>query len=78
MVAKKDYKVAAKIADTIDWSKVKSNSMLITVADAYEANRQYDKAKQVLLCAYERTPMGRQLAYRLWIILMQRIFIETL
>ncbi|HAV91340.1 MAG TPA: hypothetical protein DCW44_08720, partial [Eubacterium sp.] len=65
MVAKKDYKVAAKIADTIDWSKVKSNSMLITVADAYEANRQYDKAKQVLLCAYERTPMGRQLAYRL-------------
>lgn len=68
MVAKKDYKVAAKIADTIDWSKVKSNSMLITVADAYEANRQYDKAKQVLLCAYERTPMGRQLAYRLSIL----------
>ena len=68
MVAKKDYKIATKIADTIDWSKVKSNSMLITVADAYEAVRAYDKAKQVLLCAYERTPMGRQLAYRLSIL----------
>ena len=68
MVAKKEYKIAAKIADTIDWSKVKSNSMLITVADAYESDRQYDKAKQVLLTAYQRTPMGRQLAYRLSIL----------
>ena len=65
---KKNYKVATQTADMIDWARVKNNSILILVADAYEADRQYEKAKEVLLIAYKRAPMGRQLAYRLAIL----------
>lgn len=65
---KKDYSTIAEIADTIDWTRVKSNSMLTMVADAYEGSRQFDKARDVLEIAYDRAPLGRQLAYRLTIL----------
>ena len=68
LYAKKDYETAAEIADSIDWSRVKNNSMLALVADAYEGTKQYDKARNVLEIAYERSPLGRQLAYRLTIL----------
>lgn len=68
LYAKKDYETAAEIADSIDWSRVKNNSMLAMVADAYEGTKQYDKARNVLEIAYERSPLGRQLAYRLTIL----------
>ena len=68
LVGKQDYAGAASICDTIEWRKVRSNNTLNMVADAYEATKQYDKAKNVLLIAYERTPLGRQLAYRLTIL----------
>ena len=68
LYAKKDYENAAEIADSIDWSRVKNNSMLALVADAYEGTKQYDKARNVLEIAYERSPLGRQLAYRLTIL----------
>ena len=65
---KKDFATAATTADLVDWSKVKNNSLLMIVADAYEAAKEYGKAKEILLIAYKRTPMGRQLAYRLALI----------
>lgn len=68
LYSKKDYFTVAEIADTIDWSRVKSNSMLAMVADSYEGSKQYDKARDVLTIAYERSPLGRQLAYRLTIL----------
>ena len=75
---KKDYQGAAEIADTIDWSRVKHNSMLAIVADAYEGAKQYDKAREVLEIAYERSPLGRQLAYRLTILSVRmRDFVEA-
>lgn len=67
-MVKKDFKTATQAADLIDWARVKNNSILLLVADAYEADKQYDKAKEVLLIAYKRAPMGRQLAYRLSIL----------
>lgn len=68
LYGKKDYATAAEIADSIDWGRVKNNAMLAMVADAYEATKQYEKARDILEIAYERSPMGRQLAYRLTII----------
>lgn len=68
LYGKKDYAGAAEIADSIDWGRVKNNAMLAMVADAYEATKQYEKARDILEIAYERSPMGRQLAYRLTII----------
>ena len=65
LMKKKDYITAVKIADTIDWDKVKDNQLLIMVADVYEIAGRYDAARDALLTAYERTGLGRQLAYRL-------------
>lgn len=78
LFAKKDYETVAAIADTIDWSRVKNNGMLAMVSDAYEGTKKYDKARDVLEIAYERSPMGRQLAYRLTIIsLRMRDFVAA-
>lgn len=65
LMKKKDYITAVKIADTIDWEKVKQKQLLIMAADVYEIAGKYDDARDVLLLAYERTGLGRQLAYRL-------------
>lgn len=78
LYGKKDYATVAVIADTIDWSRVKNNGMLAMVADAYEGTKQYEKARDILEIAYERSPMGRQLAYRLTIIsLRMRDFVAA-
>ncbi len=62
---KKDYDAAVKIADTIDWSKVKNIKMLTLVSQVYEKAKNYAEAKNVLLFAYERVPMGRRMLYKL-------------
>ena len=65
LMKKKDFITAVKIADTIDWEKVKENQLLIMAADVYEIAGKYDAAREALLLAYEKTGLGRQLAYRL-------------
>lgn len=64
-VEKKDYAAAAKIADTIDWSKIKNIKMLRIISKVYEELENYTEAKNVLLLAYERVPMGYRMLYRL-------------
>ena len=68
LYSRKDFVAAAKIADEIDWYRVKDNVMINRVADIYENTKQYEKAKEILLIAYERSPLGRQLAYKLTIL----------
>ncbi|MBQ9764784.1 MAG: hypothetical protein IJW18_01140 [Lachnospiraceae bacterium] len=65
LVGQDDYKTAAKISDTIDWRRVRNTNMLMTVATAYEKCGRYEDAKEILLMAYEKAPIGRRLAYRL-------------
>ena len=65
LVAENDYRTAAKIADTIDWRRVRSVNMLTTVGEVYERSGRYEDAKEILLMAYEKAPIGRRLAYRL-------------
>nr|MDE7431638.1 hypothetical protein [Lachnospiraceae bacterium] len=78
LYSRKDYEAAAKIADEIDWYKVKDNTMINRVADIYENTKQYEKAKEVLLIAYERSPLGRQLAYKLTILALRtKNFVEA-
>ena len=62
---KKDYATAAKIADTIDWSRVKNIKMLTLVSQIYERVKNYTEAKNVLLLAYDRVPVGRRMLYKL-------------
>ena len=54
-----------QIADSLDYRREKANDILSLIADAYEMAKQYDKAKQALIIAYENTNTGRHLAYRL-------------
>ena len=65
LVRQKNYAEAAKVADTIDFYKVKENRILSLLADVYEASGRYENAKDILIEAYQRTSLGRQLAYRL-------------
>lgn len=61
----RDYEEAGKIADALDIKKIKDNNLLNIVANAYELNHNYEKAKEVLLTAYENTNTGRHIAYKL-------------
>ena len=65
LVGKGEYAEAAEIADSIDWRRVKSVTMLCTISDLYKANKRYEDAKNVLLLAYERRPGGRTICYAL-------------
>ena len=65
MVNKGDYETAMKIADTIDWKKVRNANLLSMVATIYEKNSEYQDAKDILLLAFERAPIGKRLLYKL-------------
>lgn len=65
MVNKGDYETAMKIADTIDWKKVRNANLLSMVATIYEKNNEYQDAKDILLLAFERAPIGKRLLYKL-------------
>lgn len=60
-----DYSAAMKIADTIDWRRVKNVAMLCLVSDVYEKNLKYEDSQELLLMAYDRSPIGRIIVYRL-------------
>lgn len=65
LVEAKQYTEAMKVADTIDWQRVKSVMMLTIVSDIYKVNRRYEDSKEALLLAYERHPEGRTIVYSL-------------
>ena len=65
LIAEGDYAEAVKIADTIDWRRVKSVMMLCTISDLYKINRRYEYSRDILLLAYEKHTGGRAIVYSL-------------
>ncbi len=65
LVKKKDYVTAAKIADTIDWRRVRNLNMLYVVSEIYEKTDRYGECMEILDIAYDRAPVGRMLLYRM-------------
>ena len=65
MVNKGDYGTAKKIADTIEWERVSNANLLSMISQVYEKNKEYGIAKEILLLAYERAPIGKRLLYKL-------------
>lgn len=65
LIKERDFVKAMEIADTIDWTRVRSVSMLCTISDLYKINRRYKEAKDLLLQAYEKHPGGRTIIYSL-------------
>lgn len=65
VAARKEYGEAAKLCDTIDWTKIRDVKMLTLAADVYTAVGEYEKAIDILQQAYEYAAMGRRIVYRL-------------
>lgn len=65
LVNKGDYATAMNIADTIDWRRVRNANLLSLVSSVYEKNHEYHEAKEILLIAFERAPIGKRLLYKL-------------
>ena len=65
LIREREFVKAVEIADTIDWSRVRSISTLCTISDLYKINRRYKEAKDILIQAYEKNPGGRTIIYSL-------------
>ena len=65
LMAKKQYTEAAEIADSINWRKVRNVNALMKAGDIYAQISRYDEAKEILLMAYDRSPIGRMIIYKL-------------
>ena len=65
LTAEGKYEEAAEIADTINWHKIKNINALVKVGEIYEKVGRYDESKDVLLTAYDKSPIGRMIIYRL-------------
>ena len=65
VAVRKEYGEAAKLCDTIDWTKIRDVKMLTLAADVYTAVGEYEKAIDILQQAYEYAAMGRRIVYRL-------------
>ncbi|MCD7735667.1 MAG: hypothetical protein LUI07_01655 [Lachnospiraceae bacterium] len=65
LVDQGDYKEAAKLADTIEWRRVRNVRTLCLISEIYEAAGELDKSKDMLVRAYRKSPVGRNVLYRL-------------
>lgn len=65
LISEGKYADAVKVADSIDWRRVKSTMMLCTISDLYKINRRYEDSRDILLLAYERHAGGRLIVYSL-------------
>ena len=65
LFAEEKYEDAAEIADTINWNKVKNVNALVKAGEVYEKMERYEDSRDVLLMAYDRSPIGRMIIYRL-------------
>ena len=63
--AEESYMSAAEIADTINWNKIKNVNALVKAGEIYEKTERYEDSREVLLMAYDRSPIGRMIIYRL-------------
>ena len=68
LVESKDYETAAEIADSINWRKVKSSATLFMVGEIYDRNKRYEESHEILLMAYDRAAVGRNILYRLTLV----------
>ena len=61
LVKNRDYVNAAKVADQLEWKKMKHWSVMSNAIDAFVATGNYEKARNVCVYAYNRKLGGRRL-----------------
>lgn len=59
------YADAVRLADTIDWKRVKSATTLAKIAELYKINKRFDDCYRILEFAYDRNPSNRNVVYSL-------------
>lgn len=65
LVEEENYEEAARIADTIEWKRVRNARTLCMISEIYEVNGRLEDSKDILLRAYQRSQIGRTILYRL-------------
>ncbi len=65
LVGEQKYEQAAELCDELNWKKVKNVNSLIQAGEAYEKVGRFEDAREALMAAYERSPIGRMIIYRL-------------
>ncbi|MBE5915732.1 MAG: hypothetical protein E7273_02675 [Pseudobutyrivibrio ruminis] len=68
LISKNKFAEAMNVADTINWRKVHNINDLIAGSESYEAAGKIDEARDLLLVAHERSPIGRMILYKLCMI----------
>ena len=64
-VAENKFEDAAEVADSINWNKIKNVNALVKAGEIYEKVERFEDAREILLNAYDRSPIGRTIIYRL-------------
>lgn len=65
LVSARNYNAAAEIAETISWRKIRNLNALVLAGEVFEQVGRYDESKEILLMAYDKSPIGRNIIYRL-------------
>ena len=65
LVSANNYKAAAEIAETINWRKIRNINAMVLAGEVFEQAERYEESKEILLMAYDRSPIGRNIIYRL-------------
>ncbi len=65
LASEKKYEEASAIVDTINWRKVRNVNSLVKAGEIYAQVGRYEEGKEILLMAYDRSPIGRMIIYRL-------------
>lgn len=65
LAGEKKYAAAAEIADGINWRKVRNVNSLMLVGEVYQQTGRYEDSKELFLMAYDRSPIGKKIIYRL-------------
>ena len=63
--ARGDFDRVLMFADEMNIRRLADSRTLEMIADAHAAKGELEEAREVLLMAYEKTPMGRKMAYKL-------------
>ena len=68
LVSNNKFADAMSVAETVNWRKVHNINDLISGSESYEAAGKIDEARDLLLLAHERSPIGRMILYKLCMI----------
>ncbi|QFJ54216.1 hypothetical protein [Pseudobutyrivibrio xylanivorans] len=68
LVSNNKFSDAMSVAETINWRKVHNINDLIIGSECYEAAGKVEEARDLLLLAHERSPIGRMILYKLCMI----------